>query len=130
MTAAPLAPLCSRLRVQRCADTFFIASAAGAQAGGVTATQGTDVSHRGGDRGFVEVAAGAAQLRWPDYRGNDFFMTLGNIAASGHASLMFVDYETGAMLRTEGTARSAAVPPSPAHTGCVMPDLHFVWCGV
>lgn len=86
------------------ADTFFIASTAGPAAGGTAATQGADVSHRGGGRGFVEVGGGGAQLRWPDFRGNDFFMTLGNITASGHASLLFPDYETGALLRTEGTA--------------------------
>eukprot|EP00892_Ulva_mutabilis_P004906 jgi/Ulvmu1/2788/UM140_0018.1 len=91
--------------IVRQADTFFIASNAGAAAGGAASTQGTDVSHRGGGRGFVEVGAGGARLRWPDFRGNDFFMTLGNIAASGHVSLLFPDYETGALLRAEGAAR-------------------------
>lgn len=44
---------------------------------GATAAAGCDVSHRGGQPGFVQVAAGGATLRWADYTGNDFFNTLG-----------------------------------------------------
>ena len=82
--------------VRRC-DTLFIASAA---AGGV------DVSHRGGKPGFVRVddrPAGSV-LTVPDFRGNFFFNTLGNIAAHPHAGLLFVDYASGDVLQLSGAA--------------------------
>ena len=56
------------------ADTFFIATAA-ANARGGDAAHGCDVSHRGGNPGFVRVARehDASELYWPDFRGNFFF---------------------------------------------------------
>ncbi len=68
------------------ADTFFIASAA-AQARGDDEVNGCDVSHRGGSAGFVRVAEsdGQTTLYVPDYRGNFFFNTLGNITANPRA---------------------------------------------
>jgi len=72
-------------------NTFFIASAA---AGGV------DVSHRGGAAGFVHVETDAvgSVLSVPDYRGNNLFNTLGNIAANPRAGLLFIDWSTGDLL--------------------------------
>jgi len=87
------------------ADTFFIATA-GADARGGDARQGCDVSHRGGNPGFVRVEreAGRSVLYWPDFRGNTFFNTLGNLAANPRAGLLFIDFNSGAVLLTTGTA--------------------------
>ena len=87
------------------ADTFFIATT-GAEARGGDARQGCDVSHRGGNPGFVRVEceAGSSVLYWPDFRGNTFFNTLGNLAANPRAGLLFMDFDSGAVLLTTGTA--------------------------
>ena len=78
------------------ADTFFIASA--------HPEGGADASHRGGNPGFVRVA-GPRQLIFPDYAGNNMFNTLGNIAATSRAGLLFLDYERGGTLQISGRAR-------------------------
>jgi predicted pyridoxine 5'-phosphate oxidase superfamily flavin-nucleotide-binding protein len=89
------------------ADTLFIASAsAGARGGG--GADGVDVSHRGGKPGFVRVdvepASGRATLTLPDFRGNNLFNTLGNVAAHPRAGLLFVDPERGDLLQLSGDA--------------------------
>lgn len=79
------------------ADTFFIATAYagnGAQAG---RAGGVDVSHRGGKPGFVRAAADGT-LTVPDFAGNFFFNTLGNIAVNPRAGLLFIDFENGDLL--------------------------------
>jgi predicted pyridoxine 5'-phosphate oxidase superfamily flavin-nucleotide-binding protein len=87
------------------ADTFFIATAA-ANARGGDAVHGCDVSHRGGNPGFVRVerAPGASLLYWPDFRGNFFFNTLGNLASSPRAGLLFLDFDAGDVLMLTGAA--------------------------
>ena len=80
------------------ADTFFIASAAPfANA----RNAGVDVSHRGGRPGFVRVddTPQGSVLTVPDFRGNFFFNTLGNIVANPQVGLLFVDYERGNLLQ-------------------------------
>ncbi|TWT02643.1 pyridoxamine 5'-phosphate oxidase family protein [Reyranella sp. CPCC 100927] len=74
------------------ADTFFIASAA--------PQQGVDVSHRGGKPGFVRVDHddNGSVLTAPDFRGNAFFNTMGNIALDPRAGLLFVDFDSGDLL--------------------------------
>lgn len=76
------------------ADTFFIATAA---AGGV------DVSHRGGNPGFVRVVS-PAELVWPDYVGNAMMMTAGNLSLNPLAGLLFPDWASGSTLQLTGTA--------------------------
>ena len=76
------------------ADTFFVGTAA---AGGV------DVSHRGGNPGFVKVLS-ATELSWPDYVGNAMMMTAGNIGLNPLAGLLFPDWESGSTLQLTGTA--------------------------
>jgi len=80
------------------ADTLFIAS-------GVPG-QGVDVSHRGGRPGFVRVEQDGAGtvLTLPDFSGNFFFNTLGNIAAHPRAGLLFIDHDSGDMLQLTGRA--------------------------
>ena len=108
------------------ADTFFIATAANAPDG--DARHGCDVSHRGGNPGFVRVereqhgrgadgngtgsrtssgsgnASARSVLYWPDFRGNFFFNTLGNLAVNPRAGLLFMDFESDAALLLTGTA--------------------------
>lgn len=83
-----------RLLIER-ADTFFIASAnLGAQA---SAARGVDVSHRGGRPGFVRVDPDGTLLV-PDFVGNFFFNTLGNLLVYPRAGLLFVDFDSGDLL--------------------------------
>ncbi|TMR21437.1 oxidoreductase [Nonomuraea turkmeniaca] len=77
------------------ADTFFIAT-------GVEGL-GADVSHRGGNPGFVHVT-GPKSLTFPDYVGNSMYMTLGNLVVNPAAGLLFVDWEGGETLHLTGRA--------------------------
>jgi predicted pyridoxine 5'-phosphate oxidase superfamily flavin-nucleotide-binding protein len=79
------------------ADTFFIATAypAGDDAG--ETRHGVDVSHRGGPPGFVRID-GDDTLSVPDFVGNSFFNTIGNIALNPRAGLLFIDFESGDLL--------------------------------
>lgn len=102
---SPLLDDAARAWIAR-ADTLFIASAAPPSLRGLR-NGGVDVSHRGGRPGFVALSEeeGASLLTIPDYRGNFFFNTLGNIATYPRAGLLFIDYESGDTLQLSGTAR-------------------------
>lgn len=78
------------------ADTFFIAS--------FHEASGADVSHRGGNPGFIHVENGTT-LVWPDYSGNQMFQTLGNISVNPNAGLLFIDFDSGSTLQLTGQAR-------------------------
>ncbi len=82
------------------ADTFFVASRSRA---GVGAAFGADISHRGGRPGFVRVDGNVLTI--PDFRGNRYFNTLGNLIAEPRASLLFVEFETGDLLQLQGMAQ-------------------------
>ncbi|MCP1557701.1 UNVERIFIED_ORG: putative pyridoxine 5'-phosphate oxidase superfamily flavin-nucleotide-binding protein [Methylobacterium sp. SuP10 SLI 274] len=84
-------------RLVAAADTFFVASFV-EDAGG---RRQADVSHRGGRPGFVRVGADGG-LTVPDYSGNRFFNTLGNLLANPRAGLVFPDFATGALLQMSG----------------------------
>ena len=79
------------------ADTLFIATAHPGSHHGSTRSHGVDVSHRGGKPGFVR-ADGDGTLTIPDFAGNRFFNTLGNIMLNPRAGLLFIDFETGDLL--------------------------------
>ncbi len=89
-------------RMVETADTFFIATAHPA-AGDEAVSHGVDVSHRGGRPGFVRVSHDGT-LTAPDFVGNSFFNTLGNIAVNPRAGLLFIDFETGDLLQLAVTA--------------------------
>lgn len=80
------------------ADTFFVATASGA----VLENGGLDVSHRGGRPGFLMVDGN--RLVIPDFRGNRYFNTLGNIVAEPRCALLFIDFATGDLLQLQGRA--------------------------
>ena len=94
-------------RLIEAADTFFIASAvADASAADAARADGVDVSHRGGNPGFVRIgvaAGGAAELTVPDFVGNFMFNTLGNLVVNPRAGLLFVDFARGDLLGLTGT---------------------------
>lgn len=77
----------------RAADTFFIATAHPEAVAAHEPRHGVDVSHRGGAPGFVKVEG--ERLTVPDFAGNQFFNTLGNIAVHPLAGLLFMDFERG-----------------------------------
>lgn len=79
----------------RNADTFFVASYVDQHG-----ERSVDVSHRGGNTGFVRVEGNV--LTVPDFAGNLFFNTLGNLHANPVAGLLFVDFETGDVLQVAG----------------------------
>ncbi len=79
------------------ADTFFIATAYAGDSAGAGHAGGVDVSHRGGRPGFVRLD-GDGGLTVPDYLGNYFFNTLGNIAVNPRAGLLFIDFDRGDLL--------------------------------
>ncbi|KAA2261929.1 pyridoxamine 5'-phosphate oxidase family protein [Solihabitans fulvus] len=78
-------------------DTFFVATA--------SPDGDADASHRGGNPGFVRVLS-PTRLRWPDYRGNTMFLTLGNLALRPTAGLVVPGWDTGSVLQLTGTART------------------------
>lgn len=78
------------------ADTFFVASYVEHDDG----RRSVDVSHRGGRAGFVRVEG--KRLTIPDYAGNLFFNTLGNLSVNPRAGLLFVDFATGDVLQLGG----------------------------
>ncbi|GJH04411.1 pyridoxamine 5'-phosphate oxidase family protein [Paraburkholderia terrae] len=77
------------------ADTFFTASANMADEAGLA--RGVDVSHRGGAPGFVRTDD-AATLTTPDFTGNKFFNTIGNLLHDPRAGLLFIDFASGDLL--------------------------------
>lgn len=87
----------------RAADTFFIATAHPQAASGGEARHGVDVSHRGGPPGFVKLDGDV--LTVPDFMGNHFFNTLGNIAVHPAAGLLFMDFDRGDLLYLAVQAR-------------------------
>jgi predicted pyridoxine 5'-phosphate oxidase superfamily flavin-nucleotide-binding protein len=81
------------------ADTFFIASANLRKEDGES--YGADVSHRGGRPAFVRIDDDRT-LTVPDFIGNFFFNTIGNLQVNPRAGLLFLDFSAGdvLMLRT------------------------------
>ncbi len=81
------------VQMLRSADTFFIATA---YLKGDSRSHGVDVSHRGGNPGFISVSDGVLQV--PDYVGNNYFNTLGNLAVYPRAGLLVADCFSGDLL--------------------------------
>ncbi|MBV7549302.1 pyridoxamine 5'-phosphate oxidase family protein [Pseudomonas sp. PDM26] len=77
------------------ADTFFVASYVD-----VDGERSVDVSHRGGQSGFVRVEGN--RLTIPDFAGNLHFNTLGNLLLNPRAGLLFIDFNSGDLLQLSG----------------------------
>lgn len=78
------------------ADTLFVASYVDRDDG----HRQIDVSHRGGKPGFVRVKDGVLTI--PDFTGNQFFNTLGNLLVNPKVGLVFADFVTGDLLQISG----------------------------
>ena len=78
-------------------DTFFVASRSRPEVG---AQGGLDMSHRGGRPGFVGVQGDTLAI--PDFRGNRFYNTLGNLLGDPRAGLIFIDFASGDLLQLQG----------------------------
>jgi predicted pyridoxine 5'-phosphate oxidase superfamily flavin-nucleotide-binding protein len=94
-TMTALDPAARRMIAE--ADTFFVASRSGPRS---SVAGGVDVSHRGGLPGFIHIANDTIVI--PDFRGNRYFNTLGNLLGEPRASLLFVDFATGDLLQLQG----------------------------
>jgi len=110
----------------RRADTFFIASGyprAHSSAGGM------DASHRSGAPGLVEVLS-KRELLFPDYAGNNFFNTLGNLVLNPDMGLLFIDFERGGLLQLNGRAHidwdSPEVARRPGAQRLVLVDIEEI----
>lgn len=83
------------------ADTLFIATAYRLDSS--NPSHGADVSHRGGKPGFVHIEDERSFV-FPDFRGNNFFNTIGNIVENSLAGFLFIDFERGDILSMTGRA--------------------------
>lgn len=69
------------------------------------------VQHRGGPAGFVHISGDGMRLFWPEFHGNNQFVTTGNIdrggkdGDGGRVCLFFVDYPLRRRLKVFGHAR-------------------------
>jgi uncharacterized protein len=86
----------------RATDSFFVASYVDRDDGRDMQRQ-VDVSHRGGKPGFVRIGSDDV-LTIPDFAGNLFFNTLGNILQNPKAGLVFANFDTGDLLQLTGDA--------------------------
>lgn len=78
------------------ADTMFVASQ--------HPTAGVDVSHRGGNPGFMKVLNDQT-IRIPDYFGNSMYNTLGNFVSNPVAGIIIPNFDTGSILQLTGSVQ-------------------------
>ncbi|MEM6619602.1 MAG: pyridoxamine 5'-phosphate oxidase family protein [Pseudomonadota bacterium] len=83
------------------AEFFFLATAH---------EDSVDCSFKGGPPGFVRVT-GPRTLEWPDYDGNSMYRSLGNLARSPRAGLLFMRFDgTPVRLRVNGLCDLVETP--------------------
>ncbi|NJL87742.1 MAG: flavin-nucleotide-binding protein [Leptolyngbyaceae cyanobacterium SM1_1_3] len=90
----PLSALMTR------ADTLFIATG---YTDAAAAHHGIDVSHRGGKPGFVRIEDDHT-FSFPDFAGNNFYNTLGNLLLNDRVGILFLDFQAGHLLSVTGGA--------------------------
>ena len=113
-------------------DLFFIASA--------YRDKDMDMNHRGGSPGFVRVESNepdGAVLVWPEYSGNNYYQTLGNLQTSPRAGLVFPDFDNGNVLYLTGNTEVligkealAVLPHSSLAVRLKITDARFVESGL
>jgi len=69
------------------------------------------IQHRGGPPGFIKVLA-PDELAFADYRGNQHYVTVGNLAENDRMMLLLLDYAAGTRLRIWG--RGEVIDDDPA----------------
>lgn len=77
------------------------------------------IQHRGGPPGFLHVLD-EQSIAFADFRGNQQFITLGNLAENPKAFLFLVDYATRRRVKIWGTAR--VVEDDPELVATLMPQ--------
>ncbi|CAH2811017.1 MAG: probable iron-sulfur binding protein YPO1417 [uncultured Caballeronia sp.] len=77
------------------ANTFFVASVNTSSKAGMG--RGADVSHRGGKPGSIRIDDDRT-LTTPDFSGNLFFNTIGNLMHNPRAGLLVIDFDSGNLL--------------------------------
>ncbi|KAF8976825.1 hypothetical protein BGZ46_007920 [Entomortierella lignicola] len=93
---------------------------------------GMDCNHRGGNPGFVRLVEDGKSLVFPDYSGNRFFNTLGNITNDERVGILFISFETGDLLHITGRAKiligkeSQALYPHAQRCVLVTIDSHLL----
>lgn len=65
--------------------------------------EGVDMSHRGGKAGFVNIE-GDRTFIFPNFAGNNFYNTLGNLYLNNRIGILFIDFNTGDLVSLTGTA--------------------------
>jgi hypothetical protein len=85
-------------------DGFYIAS--------VSETGWPYVQFRGGPPGFVRVLD-ETTLAWADFRGNQQFLTAGNIRGDDRVALIFMDYAHRRRVKVYGRLRYSPVDEEP-----------------
>lgn len=76
-----------------------------------------DTNFRGGPPGFVRVQENnqdGCTLAYPEYSGNRYYQTLGNLRLTPHAGLLFPDFETGDVLYLTGNTEILIGPDAAA----------------
>ena len=114
------------------ADMFYISSA--------NRNLDMDLNHRGGPPGFLRILSNdetSLTLIYPEYSGNRFYQTLGNLRINPRAGLVFPDFETGNVLyatgKTEilyGEAVSSLLPHTNLAVKISVEALRFVTDGL
>lgn len=82
-------------QILQASDTLFICSG--------HAGRGLDLSHRGGNPGFIRVL-GPTAIRIPDYAGNSMFNSFGNILTDARAGISVMDFAASRVLQMTGKA--------------------------
>lgn len=85
-------------------DSFYLAS--------VSETGWPYVQFRGGPPGFVRMVDDVT-LGWADFRGNQQFITAGNVTVDDRVSLFFMDYPNRQRLKLFGHLVYSAVADAP-----------------
>ena len=85
-------------------DSFYVAT--------VSATGWPYMQHRGGPQGFVKIL-GRRTIGIADYRGNQQYVSLGNLADNDRASLFFMDYMNRYRLKVLARARVVDLSDDP-----------------
>jgi len=80
-------------------DMFFLAT--------VNSKGEPSCSYKGGDAGFVRVL-NPGTLAFPCYDGNGMYLSMGNVAATQHVGMLFIDLVSPKRLRVNGAARIEA----------------------
>lgn len=86
------------------ADQAFVAGAEMFWLASVDPRGSPTVSYKGGAPGFVKMPDDKTLL-FPCFDGNGMYFSMGNIAATSHVGLLFMNFETPSRLRVQGDAR-------------------------